>query len=115
MGGCGLCWAWGRADLPEQPMLCPTSGNRAWKALTRPVVLGAAPSLPGVHLGGPFRDQGLERGRRPDIKLHVSIEWQVPGFWMQVRALARILDVSLANFETSGTLPTTLTGLWSCS
>lgn len=115
MGGCGLCWAWGRADLPEQPMLCPTSGNRAWKALTRPVVLVAAPSLPGVHLGGPFRDQGLERGRRPDIKLHVSIEGQVPGFRMQVRALARILDVSLANFETSGTLPTTLTGLWSCS
>lgn len=115
MAGCGLCWAWGRADLPEQPMLCPTSGNRAWKALTRPVVLGAAPSLPGVHLGGPFQDQGLERGRCPDIKLHVSIEWQVPGFRMQVRALARILDVSLANFETSGTLPTTLTGLWSCS
>lgn len=115
MGGCGLCGARGQADLPEQPTHCPTSGNRAWKAPTRLAVLGTAPSLPGEHLGGPFWDQGLEKGGRPDIKLHVSILWQVPGFGMQVQALAQILAVSLANFETSGTLPTTLTGLWSCS
>lgn len=66
-------------------------------------------------MGGPFWDPGLERGGRPDIKLHVSIKRQVPGFKAQVWALARILAVSLANFEMSGTFPATLTGLWSYS
>lgn len=42
-------------NLPEKPTLCPASGNRAWKALTRPAVLGAALENTWV---GPFGIRG---------------------------------------------------------
>lgn len=45
-------------NLLEKPTLCPTSGNRAWKALTWPAVLGAAPSLPEYVWVGPFGIRG---------------------------------------------------------
>lgn len=120
--GAGSCvghgggWTEGRGSLCKEPPreAHPVPGFRE-QGVEGTDSAGGAGSGPGERLGGPFWDQGLRRGGRPDVKLHVSIKRQVPGFRVQVWALARILAVSLANFETSGTLPATLTGLWSCS
>ena len=67
-GGWELCWTCGEGgqkeegpsakNLPEKPTLCPTSGNRAWKALTWPAVPGAAPRLPEYVWVGPFGIRG---------------------------------------------------------
>lgn len=42
-------------NLREKPTLCPASGNRAWKALARLAVLGAALENTWV---GPFGIRG---------------------------------------------------------
>lgn len=75
------------------------------------MVLGSS-RLPWSMLGH-FWIRGW-RGVGTQMLTAACVRRQVPEFRVQVWVLAWILTMSLANFETWGTLPTILTGLWSC-